>query len=349
MGLYVDIQRRLKGFSLNMHLETDGGFLGILGASGCGKSMTLKCIAGIEKPDTGQIILNGKTLFDSDKRINLSPKERRIGYLFQDYALFPNMTVAGNIGAGIRLSKAEKVKKINQMMMLFHLDQLKGRYPHQLSGGQQQRVALARVLASNPDVLLLDEPFSALDYYLREKLQIQLAEDLMNFHGEVLMVTHNRDEVYRLCDRMSIIKDGSMLHEGMTKEVFSHPKYLEAARITGCKNISRARVIAKDEVHAVDWGVNLKVCGPIDNEINYIGIRAHFFTGKSMGINQIAVKLVEAVDDPFEMNLVVKNEHAQDTKEIWWKVSKNDWKNSYKEQMPAYLYVAPEDIMLLRG
>jgi len=348
MGLYVDIQKKLKGFSLNMQLETGGGFLGLLGASGCGKSMTLKCIAGIEKPDTGQIILNGRVLFDSEKKINLPPQKRRIGYLFQDYALFPNMTVEGNIGAGIRLPKIEKEEKINQMMEIFQLGQLKGRYPHQISGGQQQRVALARILASNPDVLLLDEPFSALDYYLREKLQVQLGEDLMSFHGDVLMVTHSRDEAYRLSNRLTIIKDGIPLIVGETKEIFRNPEYLEAAKITGCKNISRVEVISKEEVHATCWGVNFKVHEPIGKDIKYIGIRAHYFNGKPGGINQVGVKLTKVIDDPFEMNLVIKNKYAQNSKELWWKVSKNDWKSVYKEQMPDNLYVAPEDIMLLK-
>jgi len=348
MGLYVDIQKKLKGFSLNMHLETDGGFLGILGASGCGKSMTLKCIAGIETPDTGQIILNDRVLFDSETKINLSPQKRRIGYLFQNYALFPNMTVEGNIGVGIRLPKIEKKEKISQMMKLFGLEQLKSRYPHQISGGQQQRVALARILASAPDVLLLDEPFSALDYYLREKLQIQLAEDLKRFHGEVLMVTHNRDEVYRLSEKLTIIKDGSSLIAGATKEIFKKPEYLEAAKITGCKNISRVEAVNKDEVRAIDWGVNLKVNAPIEKDIKYIGIRAHYFTGKSDGVNQIAVKFEKVIADPFEMNVVIKNKYSENTQEIWWKVSKSDWKSVYKEQMPNYLYVAPEDIMLLK-
>lgn len=348
MSLYVNIQKKLKGFLLNICLETDGQFLGILGASGCGKSMTLKCIAGIERPDAGQIILNGRVLFDSREKINLAPQKRNIGYLFQDYALFPNMTVEGNIGVRIQLPKAEKKEKINEMLKLFRLESLKCRYPEQLSGGQQQRVALARVLTSNPDVLLLDEPFSALDYYLKEKLQLQLAEDLKDFNGEILMVTHSRDEVYRLSEKLMIIENGTSLIMGDTKGIFLNPQFLEAAKITGCKNISKMEVISEDEVYAVDWGINFKVNSPIKNDERYIGIRAHYFTGKSQGVNQIAIKSTKVIDDPFEMNIVIKNKDAGNAKEFWWKVTKNDWKSVYKEQVPDYLYVAPEDIMLLK-
>ena len=166
MSLFVDIRKKLKGFSLNVSFETNGDYLGVLGSSGSGKSMTLKCIAGIETPDEGLIILNGKVLFDSKKKINLKPQERNIGYLFQNYALFPNMTVEKNIGIGLKGSKYEKNRKINEIIEAFHLQGLEKKYPRQLSGGQQQRVALARCIIYKPDVLMLDEPFSALDTYL---------------------------------------------------------------------------------------------------------------------------------------------------------------------------------------
>ena len=178
MSLQAAIKKRFSGFSLDVSLNTDGGVMGILGASGSGKSMTLKCIAGIETPDEGRIVLNGRVLFDSEKHINLPPQKRKVGYLFQNYALFPNMTVETNIAAGLSGSKEEKQEAVARMIRLFKLEGLEKRYPSQLSGGQQQRVALARILVYEPDVIMLDEPFSALDYYLKEQLQFQVREVL---------------------------------------------------------------------------------------------------------------------------------------------------------------------------
>lgn len=231
MGLYVDIKKKLKGVALDISFETaDGqGITGLLGASGCGKSMTLKCIAGIMTPDQGRIVLNGKTLFDSEKKICVKVQERRIGYLFQNYALFPNMTVRQNIEIAVRGSRKEKETIANVYMDLLRVRDLEGRFPKKLSGGQQQRAAFARILASNPDVLMLDEPFSALDYFLKEQLQLDLYQVLEQFRGDILMVTHNRDEIYRLCSKIHILDQGKVVVSGCTKEVFRNPQAVAAA------------------------------------------------------------------------------------------------------------------------
>ena len=156
MSLYVDIEKRLGAFRLQSKFEVAGETLALLGASGCGKSMTLKCIAGIVTPDRGRIVLNGRVLFDSEKKIDLTPQQRRVGYLFQQYALFPNMTVEQNILCGIREgSRAEKRALAAEKIRMFRLEGLEKKHPAQLSGGQQQRVALARILCSEPQALLL--------------------------------------------------------------------------------------------------------------------------------------------------------------------------------------------------
>jgi len=165
MSLKVNIKKRLGNFNLDVAFETERGVFAILGASGCGKSMTLKCIAGIETPDEGRIELNGRILYDSAKKINLTPQKRRVGYMFQDYALFPNMTVEQNIKAG--MGKHPEEEKVRSYINRFRLEGMEKHYPAQLSGGQKQRVAMARMIASEPDILLLDEPFSALDSYLK--------------------------------------------------------------------------------------------------------------------------------------------------------------------------------------
>ena len=171
MAIHVEIEKSFKGFSLKTAFDSKSSATGILGASGSGKSMTLRCIAGIEKPDKGKIIINGRTVFDSEKKINLKPQERRIGYLFQNYALFPTMTVKDNIKCGFRGEKGTQDAKVADFVKRYHLDGLENRYPSQLSGGQQQRVALARMMIGEPEAILLDEPFSALDGYLKDTLQ----------------------------------------------------------------------------------------------------------------------------------------------------------------------------------
>ncbi|HOV41933.1 MAG TPA: ATP-binding cassette domain-containing protein, partial [Oscillospiraceae bacterium] len=178
MGLYVDIKKNLGNFSLEVSFEAGRETFGILGASGSGKSMTLKCIAGIEKPDSGEIVFDGKVFYNSKKKINLPSRERRTGYLFQNYALFPNMTVEENIAAGICGTKKERVRLAGEKIKTFRLEGLEKKYPFQISGGQQQRVALARIFASEPEILMLDEPFSALDSYLKWTLEQEIVEVL---------------------------------------------------------------------------------------------------------------------------------------------------------------------------
>ncbi|GHU25171.1 hypothetical protein FACS1894164_13680 [Spirochaetia bacterium] len=218
MGITVSIRKRLsRDFSLEIDFEMDAGCLGILGASGCGKSMTLKCIAGIETPDEGHIEVNGRIFFDSDKKINLKPQVRRVGYLFQNYALFPRMTVLENITVALPGSRQTLRACAVEWLERFDLTGFEHRYPSQLSGGQQQRVALARMLIREPEVILLDEPFSALDTNLRESMQLQFIE-LLKTHNDVIMVTHSRDEAYQLCTDILVMDAGRALGKGPTKE-----------------------------------------------------------------------------------------------------------------------------------
>ncbi|MCF0121206.1 MAG: sulfate/molybdate ABC transporter ATP-binding protein, partial [Oscillospiraceae bacterium] len=233
MALYVDIEKRLGAFRLSVKFETGNEVLALFGASGCGKSMTLKCIAGIETPDRGKIILDGRTLFDSEKRINLSPQKRRVGYLFQQYALFPNMTVRQNIAVGVR-DKARRDEIVRSLIAAMSLEGTEEKRPAQLSGGQQQRVALARILANEPEVLMLDEPFSALDAHLRFRLEQQMSTVLRSFGKSVLLVSHDREEVYRLSDRIAIMHGGSIEKTGTKEEVFLAPGTRSGALLIGC-------------------------------------------------------------------------------------------------------------------
>jgi len=354
MSLLVDIKKKLKGFSLEIAFETERDYLGILGASGSGKSMTLKCIAGVETPDEGRIVLNGKVLFDSGKKINLKPQDRNIGYLFQNYALFPHMTVEENIGIGLSLPKKEKEGKIKEMIEAFQLQGLEKKYPNQISGGQQQRVALARCIVYKPDVLMLDEPFSALDTYLKEQLQNEVLEFLKLFDGEVLMVSHSRDEIYRFCKKLIIIDKGKSILFGDSKDIFKQPKLHTAARLTGCKNISKCEVLSSHRVHAVDWNIILETYKIVPEKTKYIGIRAHDFqiidASKAKDEkNVISCKIKRIVEDVFEYNVFFESEEGggkNNNGVMLYKVDKEKW-HSREGKDNLYLKIPENAILLL--
>ncbi len=259
MSLSVDIEKKLGAFTLHSKFEAPDETMALLGASGCGKSMTLKCIAGIVTPDRGRIVLGGRVLFDSEKKINLPPQQRKVGYLFQQYALFPNMSVEQNILCGIRSGdKAEKRRVLAEKIRMFRLEGLEKKHPAQLSGGQQQRVALARILCSEPEVILLDEPFSALDSYLKWNLEIELADLLATFNGPILWVSHDRDECYRNCRSVCVMEDGRTGEVTPMDEMIRHPESVSAARLAGCKNFLAA-VEKNGAVYLPEWGTALPV------------------------------------------------------------------------------------------
>jgi molybdate transport system ATP-binding protein len=279
--LYVKVKKNFGAFLLDVEFEAQSGVTALLGASGCGKSMTLKCIAGAVRPDEGRIVSDGAVLFDSEKKINLPPQRRGVGLLFQNYALFPNMTVEQNIACVLLAAdkRGKKTSSRNDLPSLFrkyHLDGLEKHYPGNLSGGQQQRVALARILASSPSVIMLDEPFSALDSYLRWQLEGELADMLEEFGGAALYVSHNRDEVYRLCERICVMNAGRIEPVRAKEELFEAPDTLSASLLSGCKNYSRTEKISENRVRALDWNTELE-CGKIvTDDVRYAGVRAHY-------------------------------------------------------------------------
>jgi molybdate transport system permease protein len=276
MSLEVAIEKNVAGFRLAAEFAADGAPLGLLGPSGSGKTMALRAIAGLETPDRGRIVLHGRVLFDSEQRIDVPARERRIGLLFQNYALFPHLTVAENIAFGLRrLPEAEKNRRVAEQLAGAHLDGFAERYPATLSGGEQQRVALARALAIEPAALLLDEPFSALDTHLRGALERQLRETLASYGGSTLFVSHNIEEAYRVCEKLVVLANGKVAAQGPKEEIFRHPPTLEVARVTGCKNFSRARRLSDGRVEALDWGCTLRVAQEFANPPEHVAIRAH--------------------------------------------------------------------------
>ncbi|MCD7920878.1 MAG: ATP-binding cassette domain-containing protein [Clostridiales bacterium] len=274
MGIEVSIRKKIGNFCLDVEFQSDQEIFAILGASGCGKSMTLKCIAGIETPDEGTIVLNGRTLFDSEKKINLAPQKRKVGYMFQDYALFPNMTVEKNIMAG--MGKNPDPQVVQRYIESFRLDGLNEHLPRQLSGGQKQRVALARMLASEPEILLLDEPLSALDTYLKWQVEEELMELFASIQKTILFVTHSRDEVYHLCDRVCVLEAGHVETIQNKMEFFANPETVSAAKLSGCRNISAAKRISAHEVFAEEWNMYFEVEREVPEWLEYVGSRAHY-------------------------------------------------------------------------
>ncbi len=259
MSLCVDIEKKLGAFRLRAQFEAQDGTMALLGASGCGKSVTLKCIAGIMTPDCGRIVLGDRVLFDSEKKIDLPPQQRRVGYLFQQYALFPNMTVEQNILCGIRREhKAQKKELLAEKIRMFRLEGLEKKHPAQLSGGQQQRVALARILSSEPEAILLDEPFSALDSYLKWNLELELADLLALFGGPVLWVSHDLDECYRNCGSVCVMENGKTGAVTGMDEMIRRPESVSAARLAGCKNFLAAEE-KNGAVYLPEWGMALPV------------------------------------------------------------------------------------------
>jgi molybdate transport system permease protein len=276
MSLEVAIEKQVSGFRLAVEFTADGAPVGLLGPSGSGKSMTLRSIAGLETPDRGRIVLHGRVLFDSARRVNVPARARRVGLLFQHYALFPHLTVAENVAFGLRrLPGPERARRVAHQLAATHLEELASRYPASLSGGEQQRVALARALAVEPAALLLDEPFSALDTHLRSALERQLRETLGAYRGSTLFVSHNLEEAYRVCQELVVLARGSVAARGPKEEIFRHPPTLEVARLTGCKNFSRALRTGDGLVEALDWGCALRVTQQFAGVPEHVAIRAH--------------------------------------------------------------------------
>ena len=354
MALEVDIRKKCNTFELNVHFVHDKGILGVLGASGCGKSMTLKCIAGIETPDEGRIVLDGRVLFDSAKKINLPPQKRRVGYLFQNYALFPHMTVEQNILAGVKGTAAEKKEILHKYLKLFYLTDLKDAYPGSLSGGQQQRTALARIFASEPDILMLDEPFSALDDYLKWQVELQLYDILKLYAGNILFVSHSRDEIYRFCDDVIVLSEGEIAADTSKKDLFEAPQTLAASELSGCKNHSAAVFTPENTIRADDWNVCLHILerSGFDGkkEKLYAGIRAHdikLVSDRGKGDENVFSCTVEAViENPFSFIVMLRLPGA--ARSLRMELAKSEWDKEKKRGDFVLIQLPKEHIFLVK-
>lgn len=308
MILDVNIENKLSSFKLDVNFTQENGVLGLLGASGSGKSMTLKAISGILTPTSGNITLGDKVFFDSNKKINLSPQQRKIGYVFQNYALFPNMNVIENISSGLHKKSAEVRKELcSDYINKFRLNGLEKNYPSELSGGQCQRVALARALITNPDILLLDEPFSALDNHLKSEIERDFLKIIKEYNGIVIYVTHDISEAYRICDNIIAYDSGKAYNKRLKKEIFNSPQNLTEAKLTGIKNISTA-TIKDNKVIAKDWGCDFTLDKNITN-INYICFRENdiSISNEEDKNSTYLFRITNILDNPFDTILFVEN------------------------------------------
>ena len=345
--LYADIHKRIDEFDLNVMIESDAARIGILGESGSGKSMTLRSIAGIESVDSGHIEVDGRVLFDSFSKTDLKPQKRNVGYMFQNYALFPTMTVIKNVMAGLGRPTEENRSKASDMLKRFRMDGFEDRLPGELSGGQQQRVALARIMVTEPDLILLDEPFSALDSYLRDRMQVEMLEMLEDYAGQVVMVSHSRDELYRFSEELFIVSHGSIIRHGETKTVFNSPESTIAARLTGCKNFSEAVWIDDHTIEAADWGETLKLKREVPETTSFIGFRAHCFEpvwGERQE-NCIKCDVIRVDDLPFEKNYYIRT--LREDEPLCWFVQGEEERVIEEKGLPDYLKLSEDDILLL--
>lgn len=347
MMLSVDIRKKLGNFQLNVQFETGVETMALLGASGCGKSVTLRCIAGIMTPDEGKIVLDGITLFDSAKKINLPPQKRQIGYLFQQYALFPNMTVRQNIAAAVA-DQTQRETVTARRLRQFRLEDVANKRPHQISGGQQQRTALARILASGPKAILLDEPLSALDSYLKEHLEGELCQTLNSFMGPVLWVSHDRGEVFRNCRHICVLDQGQSQGTYTPHKLFQEPETEVAARLSGCSNLAPA-VRCGDQVSLPQWGLNLHCGKAIPSDLRVVGIRAQQLVPASeTEENAFSCVILQVIQDISSTILLLRPEDAAPgSPPLRMDLAHDIW-DALPKTARVMVRVHPKDILLLR-
>jgi molybdate transport system permease protein len=360
--LHVQVTKRLPNFALDVSFAAGDAPLGILGPSGAGKTMLLRCIAGLEQPDRGRIDLNGRVLLDTEAGIRVPARKRRVGMLFQHYALFPNRTVAENIAFGLRdLPREEQAQRLAVLVERTHARGLEQRYPRELSGGEQQRVALARALSIEPEALLLDEPLSALDTHLRGQMETQLQDTFAAYRRPTLLVTHNIEEAYRLGEQLLVLTRGRVAAFGAKEEIFRHPPSLEVAQLTGCKNFSRARAISDHLIEALDWGCRLRVTHVPARPAAHVGIRAHHIDfvepaserapeNPEEGDNLFPCWLVRSSETPFRITLYLRlhqppvesGEHH-----LQAEVFKEKWERFRDRPQPWHVRLSPDSLFLL--
>jgi len=361
--LEVDLFKSLKHFDLQVKFIAGKGAVGLLGASGAGKSMTLRMVAGIVAPDRGRIVLNNRVLYDSEANLHLPAARRKIGVVFQDYALFPRMTVAENVGFGLfGLTRKDRQGRVRSQLERMHIAELADHYPAEISGGQRQRVAIARCMAIEPDALLFDEPFAALDPHLRRQMEEQLRETLAEYNGAVIFVTHDMEEAFRFCIDLLVLDNGKTIASGPKHELFERPRTVVAARLTGCKNIAAARRLAPDRIAVDGWDCELQSAAPVPDGLTHIGFRSHQVVFSHEVVLQSASEtsntsntfpcwLMATSEAPHEMTLYLRLHHAPqagDAPHLQADVSKETWRALSTQPQPWRLQLDAARLLMLQ-
>lgn len=337
--LVCKIKKDFKNFKLDVDFEMENERLGFLGASGSGKSLTLKAIGGLIKPDSGKIILNGRTLFDSEKKINLRPQDRKVGYLFQDYALFPNFTVEENVRAGLR-ERADITDKLKEM----HIHHIKDKLPAYISGGERQRTALCRILVNKPDILLLDEPFSALDEFLKNSIETEVLNIIRKYELKTILVSHNKDEVYRMSDKIISISNGKSGDLKETKDFFENPTSLTEAKLIGINNFSDFEIV-KDEIFLKAWGIRLKGAVKANEKICALRSKDIILSDKPLNDNSIEIKDFRTIEN-IDSFLVILNQDDKKYGDLRIEIDKEEYKNF--EDGPKYFAIDSRKLLFLK-
>lgn len=367
MTLSVDIAKHFPSFDLEMKLDAEDEVFGLLGASGCGKSLTMRAIAGIETPDEGRIVVNGQVFFDSAAGINLKPQQRKTALLFQNYMLFPNLTVEENVAAGIPKDtpRADRDALVQSELQRFDVATFAKRYPAQLSGGQQQRVALARMLAARPGILMLDEPFSALDAHLKGVLEQNLSSLFDAFDGTILYVSHDIDEAVRFCDRIAVVERGHVMETDGSRELIDNPKSMAGLKLSGCKNAVEVEKLNDTHVYCPQWGVTIAIPGGVSDDVSGVGVRAfNLRRVEEPGCNVYRVRVDRASDSRFErmcmLSFLDRDERAEPLvnateQEVHFLHQRMFWRISLREpdsQLPEvgdelYICIPPEHLYVV--
>lgn len=356
--LEVRVKRKLPGFNLDVAFSVNQEILAILGPSGSGKTMTLQCIAGLVRPEEGYVKLNDKVLLDSANGINLPAQMRRVGFVFQNYALFPHLTVNQNIGYGIRHLPAADVKdRVSELLDKMNIQRLGDRYPRQLSAGQQQRVAVARALAPEPEVLLLDEPFSALDSLVKERLQLELQALQRFYKGIILFVTHDLAEGYKLSTKIAVFESGHIVQHDHKERVVSCPTNHTVARLVGFKNLMEGRIdhIKDSEalVHVPELG------GPVRSFISpnqslavgqhvTVGIRPEYIQFRDKpGENTFLCTMDRVVEGVTATNCYFHVNTADIMRHYIMAILSRSDSAVVREGQPHHLYLPPEHVVVI--
>ena len=335
-GIYKDYQH------VNFSME-EGEYVAIMGPSGSGKTTLMNIIGCLDKPTKGTFLLNGEDIAKCTENEMSDLRLKTIGFVFQSFHLLPRQSALTNVELPLNYAKVPKKERRERALKALERVGLADRVnfkPNQLSGGQQQRCAMARILVGQPELVLLDEPFSALDEHIKWKIELELADTLRSFPGGVLFVSHSRDEIYRLCDTVCVLNEGKSDPKTTVAELFRAPLTVGAARISGCKNISRAEAGAGGTLYCADWGVSLKTALPLRENTAYAGIRAHYFT-LSGTENPITCTVERVIPNPFSVVYMLKTPGGALLR------MESEKAEALHTGDTITLHIAPEDVMPL--